>query len=70
MEQHAVGRAKTLVAEGEVEVRADGLEAYPLETEESLLIKRSTHTFNLVHLQRHDYFATLRTKLGWSGKLR
>ena len=53
-----------------VEVRADGLEAYPLETEESLLIKRSTHTFNLVHLQRHDYFATLRTKLGWSGKLR
>jgi NAD+ kinase len=55
---------------GPVEVRADGLEVYPLETSESLLIKRSSHTFNLVHLQRHDYFATLRTKLGWSGKLR
>ncbi len=55
---------------GPVEVRADGLEAYSLETSEALLIKRSAYTFNLVHLQRHDYFATLRTKLGWSGKLR
>lgn len=53
-----------------IEVRADGMTPTSLKTGESLLIKRSSRTFNLVHLPRHDYFSTLRTKLGWSGKLR
>ncbi len=52
-----------------VEVRADGLTVVSLPTADSLIICRSEKTFNLVHLTRHDYFATLRTKLGWSGKL-
>lgn len=53
-----------------VEVRADGLTTLSLRTGESLSVRRSSKTFNLVHLARHDYFATLRTKLGWTGKLR
>jgi NAD+ kinase len=53
-----------------IEVRADGLEAFSLATGDTFLIKRSPLTFKLVNLHRHEYFSTLRTKLGWSGKLR
>ena len=53
-----------------VEVRADGLEAIPMKTGETLTVRQSERKFKLVNLHRHDYFTTLRTKLGWSGKLR
>jgi len=53
-----------------IEVRADGLEAFQLSKGESFKIKRSPLSFKLVNLHRHEYFSTLRTKLGWSGKLR
>jgi NAD+ kinase len=53
-----------------IEVRADGLEAFTLSTGETFKIQRSPLTFKLVNLHRHEYFSTLRTKLGWSGKLR
>ncbi|MGH2639630.1 MAG: NAD(+)/NADH kinase [Rhabdochlamydiaceae bacterium] len=53
-----------------VEVRADGLPPFSLATGESFHIRRSPRKFKLVSLLRQDYFSTLRTKLGWSGKLR
>jgi NAD+ kinase len=53
-----------------VEIRADGLTLHPLQTGEVFRIQRSAKNFKLVSLLRHDYFSTLRTKLGWSGKLR
>lgn len=53
-----------------VEIRADGLTLLPLETGEVFRIRRNSKNFRLVSLLRHDYFSTLRTKLGWSGKLR
>jgi NAD+ kinase len=53
-----------------VEIRADGLERFELATGEVFKISRSPKTFSLVSLLRRDYFSTLRTKLGWSGKLR
>jgi NAD+ kinase len=53
-----------------VEVRADGLTGYQLRTGEVFHISRSQKKFKLVNLLRQDYFTTLRTKLGWSGKLR
>ncbi len=53
-----------------VEVRADGLESFSLATGEVFKISRSSKYFKLVSLFRRDYFSTLRTKLGWSGKLR
>ena len=53
-----------------IEVRADGLEATTLSTGGAFKIRRSPLYFKLVNLHRHEYFSTLRTKLGWSGKLR
>ena len=53
-----------------IEVIADGLNRFELKTGESVQLKRSPKTFKLVNLTRTDYFSTLRTKLGWSGKLR
>lgn len=53
-----------------VEVRADGMTAYPLQTKQKLHIHKSQKSFKLINLERTNYFATLRTKLGWAGKLR
>jgi len=53
-----------------VEVIADGLETFKLKTGGGFRLRKSHQTFNLVNLHRRDYFTTLRTKLGWSGKLR
>ncbi len=53
-----------------IEVRADGLDAISIKSGETLIVQRSSRTFKRVNLHRHEYFSTLRTKLGWSGKLR
>jgi NAD+ kinase len=53
-----------------VEIRADGLTHHDLQTGDVFRISRSPKNFKLVSLLRRDYFSTLRTKLGWSGKLR
>lgn len=53
-----------------IEIRADGMTRYELNTGEVFHIRRSNKRFKLVNLLRQDYFSTLRTKLNWSGKLR
>ncbi len=53
-----------------VEVRADGLTSHELQTGDVFRITRRPQNFKLISLKRRDYFSTLRTKLGWSGKLR
>ncbi len=53
-----------------IEVRADGLSHHSLQTGEVFRITRSAKNFKLISLLRRDYYSTLRTKLGWSGKLR
>ncbi len=53
-----------------IEVRADGLESFSLKPGEVFKISKYPKYFQLVSLLRRDYFSTLRTKLGWSGKLR
>ena len=63
-------KVKYLSDYGPIEVRADGLEAISMESGTSLTIQRSSRAFKWVNLDRHEYFSTLRTKLGWSGKLR
>lgn len=52
-----------------IDVRADGLDAMPLKSGDSVTIQRSIQPFKIVNLHRHEYFSTLRKKLGWSGKL-
>ena len=53
-----------------LEVIADGLEKYELHPAHVFHFHKSKKTFKLVNLTRRDYYSTLRTKLGWSGKLR
>ncbi|GAB4191833.1 MAG: NAD(+)/NADH kinase [Simkaniaceae bacterium] len=53
-----------------VDVIADGIHNFPLATGEVFSFSCSHKSFKLVNLLRRDYFSTLRTKLGWSGKLR
>jgi len=53
-----------------VEVRSDGITLHTLKTGESISITRSVKKFRWVNLNRRDYFSTLRSKLGWAGKLR
>jgi len=52
------------------EVRADGLESCLLQPGEMVRLSRFTKRFRLISLLRRDYFSTLRSKLGWAGKLR
>ncbi len=53
-----------------IEVVTDGLSRFELRTGETVSLKPSQKTFKLINLNRNDYYSTLRTKLGWSGKLR
>lgn len=53
-----------------IEVRADGLNAFLMKSGETVVVKKAEQTFKRVNLHRQEYFSTLRTKLGWSGKLR
>lgn len=53
-----------------IEVIADGLDKFYLKSHQSFTFKKSKKTFRLVNLNRRDYFSTLRSKLGWAGKLR
>jgi NAD+ kinase len=53
-----------------VEIRADGITHHDLQTGDVFRITRCAKNFKLVSLLRRDYYSTLRTKLGWSGKLR
>jgi len=53
-----------------IDVRADGLDAISMKSGEKLTVKKSNRPFKRVNLHRHEYFSTLRSKLGWSGKLR
>lgn len=51
------------------EGHVDGTEHFNLKSQEKCRIKKSKHSFKLVKLLRHDFYTTLRSKLGWSGKL-
>ncbi|MBS0634354.1 MAG: NAD(+)/NADH kinase [Verrucomicrobia bacterium] len=53
-----------------VEVAFDGICRFSLKPKEVLSIRPSTKRFRLVSVPDFDYFATLRTKLNWTGSLR
>lgn len=57
-------------SEHPVEISFDGISRFHLRTGEVFRIRPSERRFRLVKLRRRDYFSTLRSKLGWSGKLR
>lgn len=53
-----------------VEVTYDGFPCFTMNLGEFLTVTHSNRFFRLVTMPDHDYFATLRNKLGWAGKLR
>lgn len=61
---------KYLSALEPVEITYDGISTFQMRTNDIFTVSLSTKTFRLVSLSRHDYFSTLRTKLGWTGKLK
>jgi NAD+ kinase len=52
-----------------IDVYADGIDYEKMHSKQIFKFAKSKKRFKLVKLNRHDYFSTLRTKLGWSGKL-
>jgi NAD+ kinase len=54
----------------EAEVIYDGFTNFHMKSEEVLRIRPSSRAFRLVNMLDYDYFATVRTKLGWTGKLK
>lgn len=52
------------------ELVLDGIHFSSLKTAQTVKISPHSKAFRMVSLTRHDYFNTLRTKLGWVGKLR
>lgn len=61
---------KNLNSHYPVEVSYDGITSFTLASEETFTIIPSKQYFQLVNLARHDYFSTLREKLGWQGRLK
>jgi NAD+ kinase len=53
-----------------VEVALDGMRRFALNPGELCTITPATRPFRLVSVPDYDYFATLRTKLNWTGSLR
>jgi NAD+ kinase len=53
-----------------VEVSFDGISYFSMKSGDVFRLSRATRSFKLISLSRFDYFSTLRTKLGWVGKLR
>jgi NAD+ kinase len=55
---------------GPVEITYDGFPRFKMDSGEVFKITKSERLFVLVSMPYHDYFSTLRTKLGWTGKLK
>lgn len=53
-----------------LDVVYDGLVQGQMKVGDTLKVKKHKKKLRIVRLARHDYFATLRSKLGWVGKLR
>jgi len=53
-----------------VEVAFDGMCRFSLQPKEKFSISAADRRFRLVSVEGYDYFATLRSKLNWTGSLR
>jgi NAD+ kinase len=52
------------------EITFDGISHFHLDSGDAFHVRKSKRDFNLVHVQRRDYFSVLRSKLGWAGSLK
>lgn len=54
--------------QGDIEISCDGQQSFKLSPNDTYSIVRSKRFFKLVCLPHHNYFLTLREKLGWRGQ--
>lgn len=54
----------------QVEVNYDGFVHHTLSKGTNFCVSASKRKFRLVNFKKHDFFSTLRKKLGWTGKLK
>lgn len=54
----------------DIEVICDGYASFNIHAEETYSIRRADESFRLVIFPPHNYFQTLRNKLGWAGTSR
>lgn len=53
-----------------IEIAYDGCTHFPMRSGEMFRVRCSKKKFRMVSMFNYDYFATLRSKLGWTGKLK
>lgn len=53
-----------------IEVTCDGFKSFEMQTGDVFHVTRAQRKFLIVNMLHYDYFATLRTKLGWTGRLK
>lgn len=53
-----------------VEVSYDGMQLHTLSSGQTLEIHPSKRSFKTILFKEHDFFSTLRSKLGWTGRLK
>ena len=53
-----------------ISLAVDGQIKVPIDDQTIIQIKQAAHFAQLVSLPTNGYFKTLRTKMGWSGKIR
>lgn len=63
-------QVKYLSPHAPVEISYDGISTISLPSQGTVSLSASTQRFQLVNLVRHNYFHTLREKLGWQGRLK
>lgn len=63
-------QVKYLSSLNPAEISYDGISSFGLSTNEVFSASASSQEFSLVSLANHDYFSTLREKLGWQGRLK
>jgi NAD+ kinase len=53
----------------DADISCDGITSFKITKQDIFTITSSERRFKRVHLKNHNYFSTLRQKLGWQGKL-
>lgn len=66
MNPHSLMRIESIGHEDGVDLTVDGVIVEQLAIGDSVLVKRAEKVFRWVNLHRHDYYHTLRNKLGWN----
>ena len=61
-------RARLKSKEEKVVLTIDGQVGFPLQYDDEVTIKKSSHTVNLIKSSSRGYFEILRTKLKWGAR--